>query len=98
MPGLLAPFLPSKRRSPLGEIDSVVGGEKKRGTAKWRRDEAWMGRERVIEEGKGEGLIVHPGEEDKIRCLKAATTNPVISWTRIMKTEKLYLLEKWKVS
>ncbi|KAI4827915.1 hypothetical protein KUCAC02_031272, partial [Chaenocephalus aceratus] len=37
-----------KRRSPLGKIDSVVGGEKKRGTAKWRRDEAWMGRERRI--------------------------------------------------
>lgn len=50
------------------------------------------------ERSEKEGLIVHPGEGDKIRCLKAATTNPVISWTRIVKMEKLYLLENWKAS
>lgn len=46
------------------------------------------------ERSEKEGLIVHPGEGDNIRCLKAATSNPVISWTRIMKTEKWYLLEE----
>lgn len=46
MPWHLAPFLSSKKQYPLGEIDSMVGGEQKRGTGKWRRDEAWMGRER----------------------------------------------------
>lgn len=64
--------------------------ERKEKTEKRRQVKAWMGSEREGDEKKGNkgGLIVHPGERDNIRCLKAATTNPVISWTRIMKMVK----------
>lgn len=74
--GHLALFLSSKKR--------------KEKTEKRRQVKAWMGSEREGDEKKGNkgGLIVHPGERDNIRCLKAATTNPVISWTRIMKMVK----------
>lgn len=74
-------------RDLLWEIDSTVGGWVCGGRCSldWERSER-------------EGLIVHPGEGDNIRCLKAATTNPVISQTRIMEMEKGYLLENWIAS